>query len=101
MGPVEGETGPYYLLARKWGPADPRPEPTAEQRRRVDALVGELSRATFKTREAAMLELVKIGKVILPALREKLAHKRDPEVVNRLRVAIRRIDPLPLWWNGK
>ncbi len=67
-------------------PRSPRrlPTPGADERQRAVELVAQLGDPSFRLRELASHELIKLGSAALEPLRQGLAH-RDPEIGDRCR----------------
>jgi hypothetical protein len=67
-------------------------DPDAELAKRISGLVGQLGDDRWDLREAATDELGKIGRPALAALRETLANSKDPEVLERAKDLVARIE---------
>lgn len=58
-----------------------------------DALVSRLGDDDYVVRERALRELLARGREVVPALRQRLAIERDPEIVRRIELAIDFVEP--------
>jgi HEAT repeat protein len=67
---------------------------TPEKRRKVEALVTQLGSGDFKLRENASEQLLAYHRLVLPRLRQAIAH-RDAEVAQRAKRLIERIESGP------
>lgn len=63
-----------------------------EQARKIDQCIRDLGSEYYETREKAMIELRKIGKAALPALRKAAEGAEDPEVRLRAKQLVEEIE---------
>ena len=77
------------------------PEPTAEEKARIEELIEQLGSEDFETREAAEKELIKMGLVVIPFVRKAQTESEDPEVRMRCKSALAelRVKELQVKWN--
>ena len=71
--------------------ARPSADPPEEITRKVVALISQLGAESYRNREAATKELVKMGKGIVPLLK-KHAKSPDPEVRQRIEDILRQLE---------
>jgi hypothetical protein len=64
---------------------------TEDTRRRARELIRQLSSDSFRVRENACTDLVTLGPVILPQLRQEMRHASDLEVRRRARACVEQI----------